>query len=78
MKTEQEIIDAHWFRENRNEYCHQLTNRALTDGPLARLAVRVGYPSLTSVLNDWNGWGMTVGEVELMLAHNFSPVEDGK
>lgn len=68
MKTEQQIIDAHWWRETRHEYCHQLTNRELTDGPLARLAVRVGYPSLTSVLNDWNGWGMTVGYVEVMLA----------
>lgn len=60
-------LARHWLHDLGNEYCHQLTREELTDSPLARLAVANGYPSLTSMLNEWNTWGCTVGEIHAML-----------
>ena len=48
--------------------CYDLTPEQLTDSPLARLAVDVGYPSLTSLLNSNNWWGLTVEDVVDLLS----------
>jgi hypothetical protein len=43
--------------------CYDLTPEELTDSPLARLAVDVGYSSLTTLLNHNGWWSLTVTEV---------------
>jgi hypothetical protein len=48
--------------------CYDLTPEQLTDSPLARLAVDVGHPSLTSLLNANNWWSLTVDEVVDLLS----------
>jgi hypothetical protein len=48
--------------------CHDLTHEQLTDSPLARLAVDVGHPSLTALLNANNWWSLTVDEVVDLLS----------
>ncbi len=68
MKTPNETTLArHWFHDFEKYYCHQLTREQLTDSPLARLVVANGYPSLTSLLNNWNAWECTVAEIHAML-----------
>jgi len=48
--------------------CHDLTPEQLTDSPLAKLAVDVGHPSLTALLNANNWWSLTVDEVVDLLS----------
>lgn len=43
--------------------CFDLTSEQLTDSQIARLAVSIGYSSLTSLLNENGWWSLTVDEV---------------
>lgn len=67
MNYDTRLERKRWFKANAAEYCYNLTNEQLTDSPLARLACWAGHDSLTTVLNNWNAWGMTVCEIETML-----------
>jgi len=55
-----------------------LTEEELVNSRLADLCREAGYPSLRTILNDFNWWDLSLTEVESRLAHNFSAVEDGK
>ena len=56
------------LNENAMTKCYDLTPEQLTDSPLARLAVDVGHPSLTALLNANGWWGLTVDEVVDLLS----------
>lgn len=43
---------------------YNLSPEELTDGPLAKLSGKCGYPSLRSVLNDHNLWSDEIDEIE--------------
>ncbi len=50
--------------------CYDLTLEQLTDSPLARIAMAVGYSSLTSLLNNNGWWSLTEAEVLEMIQPN--------
>ena len=55
-----------------------LTDDELVNSRLSDLCREAGYPSLRTILNDFNWWDLSLAEVESRLSHNFSTVEDGK
>jgi hypothetical protein len=49
---------------NDQSLCHDIdTSGSASEHELGDLARLDGHASLTSCLNDWNAWGLTVGEV---------------
>lgn len=52
-----------------------LTDAELVNSALAQRVEAAGYPSLRTVLNDLNWWGLSLSEVEARLAHCFPQKE---
>jgi hypothetical protein len=51
--------------------CHKIdTSGSASEHELGELARLDGHASLTSCLNDYNAWNMTVGEVASMILSN--------
>lgn len=51
--------------------CYEIdTSGTASEHELGCLARLDGHASLTSCLNDWNAWGMTVGEVAAIIINS--------
>ena len=55
--------------------CYDLTPEELTDGKLADLANKIGHPSLTVALNQYNWWSPSVQDVEQALIDALNNIQ---
>lgn len=55
--------------------CYDLTPKELTDGKLADLAQQIGHPSLTTALNQYNWWSLSVQDVEQALIDDLKNIQ---